>query len=191
MAAPLAGLSSSIHDLAGRSSAFDRLMSFAAQDLIFVVLLVFAVLWLRPDGLRAGIAAGAGAAVALVIAGIIGDIHYVARPFIAQHYTPLFVHADDASFPSDHLCALGAIAAGAWFSVRLLGLATAAVAVVVGFARVYAGVHDVADVGAGFLIGAACGTAVWYGLRPLMPLVDRVDAELQRAGLRRRSASGQ
>ena len=191
MGTPLADLSSSIHSLAGRSSALDDVMSFVAQDLIFAVLLVFAALWFRPDGLRAGLAAGAGAVLALIIAGVIGDIHYVARPFVSGHYSPLFAHADDASFPSDHLSALGGIAAGAWFSSRALGVATTLLAAAVAFARVYAGVHSTTDVVGGFLIGAACGVLLWYCLQPLMPIVDRLDTELQRLGLRPRRASGE
>lgn len=182
---PIAELSGSIHDLAGRSGALDSLMSFAAQDLVFAAVLVFAVLWLRRDGLRAGIAAGVGAVLAVIIAGIVGSIHPESRPFVSQHFTPLFSHADDAAFPSDHLSALGAVAAGAWLSWRPLGAAAGLLAAVVGFARVYAGVHWVADVVAGFAIGVAAAVAVWYALTPLLGELGRLDHELRRRGLRR------
>lgn len=185
---PPASLSSDIRGLAGRSSAVDDLMSFVAQDLLYAVVLVFIALWFRRDGLRAGLAAGLGAILAVVIAGIIGDIHYSARPFVAGHYTPLFAHPNDASFPSDHLCALGGVTGGAWMGSRLLGVASAVLAALVAFARVYAGVHWVDDVVAGFVIGVACGIAVWYAIRPAMPLVDQLDAELRRRGLRPRAS---
>lgn len=184
----LADLSSAIHGLAGRSSAVDSLMTFLAQDLLYAVVLVFAVLWFRRDGLRAGLAAGLGAVLAVGLSALIGDIHYAARPFVADHFTPLFAHGNDASFPSDHLCALGGVAAGSWMSSRLLGGATALLAALVAFARVYAGIHYVADVVVGFLIGVTCGVVVWHAIRPAMPLVDRVDAELRRRGLRPRAA---
>jgi undecaprenyl-diphosphatase len=187
MALPLADLSTSIHDLAGRSAALDDIMKFVAQDLLYTAALVFVVLWFRRDGLRAGLAAGLGALLAVGISTLIGDLHYSARPFIADHYTPLFVHPDDASFPSDHLCALGAVAGGAWMSSRLLGAATAALAALVAFARVYAGIHYLSDVVAGFLIGAVCAVLVWYAIRPALPLVDRLDLGLQRRGLRPRN----
>lgn len=184
---PPASLSSDIHGLAGRSSAVDDLMSFVAQDLLYAVLLVLIALWFRRDGLRAGLAAGLGAILAVVIAGIIGDIHYSARPFVAGHFSPLFSHPGDASFPSDHLCALGGVTGGAWMSSRLLGVASAVLAALVAFARVYAGIHYVTDVVAGFLIGIASGVVVWYAIRPAMPLVDQVDSELRRRGLRPRA----
>jgi undecaprenyl-diphosphatase len=183
---PVADLSWAIHGLAGRSHAVDTLMTFIAQDLLYAVVLVFAVLWVRRDGLRAGLAAGLGAILAVAISALIGDLHYSARPFLADHYSPLFAHGNDASFPSDHLCALGGVAAGAWMNSRLLGGATAVLAALVGFARVYAGIHYVTDVVAGFVIGATCGIMVWFAVRPIMPLVDRLDAQLQRHRLRPR-----
>jgi undecaprenyl-diphosphatase len=184
---PIADLSSAIHGLAGRSSALDSVMTFDAQNLLYLVVLVFAVLWLRRDGLRAGLAAGLGAMLAVGISTIIGDTHYSARPFVAGHYAPLFAHTNDASFPSDHLCALGGVATGAWMSLRRLGVAAAILAGLVAFARVYAGIHYVADVVAGFLIGIVCAVTVWYMVRPVMPLVDRLDTELQRRRLRPRA----
>lgn len=183
---PLADLSSEIHGLSGRSPALDSVMSFIAQDLLYAAVLVFAVLWVRRDGLRAGLAAGLGAVLAVALSALISDIHYSARPFLADHYSPLFAHGNDASFPSDHLCALGGVAAGAWMGSRWLGGATAGLAAMVAVARVYAGVHYVADVVVGFLIGVACGVVVWYAVRPAMPLVDRLDAELRRRRLRPR-----
>jgi undecaprenyl-diphosphatase len=183
----VADLSSAIHGLAGRSSAVDSLMAFLAQDLLYAVVLVFAVLWFRRDGLRAGLAAGLGAVLAVGVSALIGDIHYSARPFVAEHFTPLFAHGNDASFPSDHLCALGGVAGGVWTSSRVLGGATALLAALVAFARVYAGIHYVADVVAGFLIGVSCGLIVWQAIRPAMPLIDRVDAELRRRRLRPRT----
>lgn len=187
MTAPLADPTTALHDLAGRSAVLDDVMKFVAQDLLYAALLVFVVLWFQPDGLRAGLAAGLGALLALGISTLIGDIHYSARPFVADHFTPLFAHTDDASFPSDHLCALGAVAAGAAMSSRLVGNAAALLAGMVAFARVYAGIHYVGDVVAGFVIGAGCAVLIWYALRPAMPLLDRLDAELQRRRLRPRS----
>ena len=182
--ASIADLSGAIHALAGRSAALDDVTRFAAQDLLYAVVLVFGILWCRRDGLRAGLAAGLGALVAVAISAIIGDVHHSARPFIAGHYAPLFAHADDAAFPSDHLAALGAVTAGAWMSSRRIGAATAVLALMIAFARVYAGVHYVGDVTAGFVIGVAAGLLVWSAIRPLVPMLDRLDAGLRRCRLR-------
>lgn len=175
---------SAIHDLAGRWSALDSVMKVAGQQLVYAAALVLLALWTRRQGLRAVLAVAVGAVVALLIAQVLGHVWDRPRPFVAGHYLPLFAHARDSSFPSDHLCALGAVAAGAWLGSRLLGVLGFLLAVAVAFARVYAGVHHVSDVVAGFAIGAACATAAWYALTPLLPLMDRIDTQLQRMRLR-------
>ncbi|HEX6493371.1 MAG TPA: phosphatase PAP2 family protein [Candidatus Dormibacteraeota bacterium] len=185
---PQASVSSALHDLAGRSAGFDDVVRFAAQDLLYVAALLALVVWLRPQGLRAGVAAGGGALIALVTGALIGAAWDRPRPFVAGHYTPLFAHANDASFPSDHLLALGAFAAAAWLAWRPVGLAAVLLAVAVGVARVIAGVHYAGDVVGGFLIGAVAATLVWIALTPVLPQLDRIDEELRRLRLRPRVA---
>lgn len=179
-----ADLSSSIHGLAGRSRAADWLMSVAAQDLIFLAAGILLLLWFRPAALRAGLAAGFGALLALGLAAALGGFHPEPRPFVAGHFTPLFAHVADGSFPSDHLAVLGAVTAGAWLGSRRLGYAAAALSFVVAFARVFAGVHYVGDVVAGFLAGLAGGLIVWVALGPALPVLAAVDRRLQAHGLR-------
>lgn len=175
-----------IHDLSGHVSLADSLMRFCADVLPYAALLVFVVLWFRPQGLRAGLAGGLGGILALIVAAVISSAWMRPRPFVALHFTPLVAHDPSAAFPSDHLSALGGVAAGAWYGWRRLGVAAALLSLVVAFARVYVGIHWVSDVVAGFVIGVLCGVLVWHALARVMPLVDRLDAELQRLGLRPR-----
>jgi len=183
---PQASVSGALHDLAGRSAAFDDLVRFAAEYLIYAVLLVALALWLRPQGLRTGVAAAGGAVLALVAGGIIGTVWDRPRPFVAGHFTPLFAHPNDASFPSDHLLVLGALAGAALMAWRPAALVTLALAVAVGLGRVIAGVHYVSDVLGGFLIGAAAAIAVWVALTPALSLLGDADRELRRLHLRPR-----
>src|SRR5258708_24028339 len=115
---PQASVSSALHDLAGRSATLDDVVRFAAQDLIYVALIVALAVWLRPQGLRAGVAATGGALLGLGAGSLVGDAWGRPRPFVAGHYAPLFAHANDASFPSDHLLVLGALAGTAWLAWR-------------------------------------------------------------------------
>jgi undecaprenyl-diphosphatase len=163
-----------IHDLSQRWSTFDSGMTFAAQYLVYAAALILPALWTRRNGVRAVAAAVLGVVLALVVAQVVGAVWERPRPFAAEHFTPLFNHAADASFPSDHLCALGAITAAAWIGSRALGLLSLLLAAAVAFARVYAGVHYVGDVVGGFLIGAVCGTLAWFALAPFLPLLDRL-----------------
>jgi undecaprenyl-diphosphatase len=181
---PQASVSSSLHDLAGRSAGLDDVVRFAAEYLIFGALLVALVVWRRPEGLRAGLAAVGGALLGLAVGALIGAVWDRPRPFVAGGYQPLFAHPADASFPSDHLLLLGALAGAAWMAWRPAALVTALLAAVVGAARVIAGVHYAGDVAGGFLIGALAAVLVWVALAPLLPVVGRVDAGLRRLRLR-------
>ncbi len=182
-----ADLSSSIHGLADRAEAADWLMTLAAQDLLYLADAILVALWFRPPALRAGLAAWLGGLLALGIAAVLGGLHAEARPFVADHFVPLFPHDADASFPSDHLAVLGAITAGAWMGWRRLGYVAAALSLLVAFARVFAGVHYVGDVVVGFVVGVASGLLVWYALAPATPILNAFDGVLQRYRLRPRS----
>jgi undecaprenyl-diphosphatase len=177
-------ISSGLHDLAGRSELLDGIMRFAAQYLIYAVVVAGVALWLHPAGLRAGLAALIGGLAAVGIGNLIGAVWTEARPFVAEHYTPLIAHAAEGSFPSDHLLLLGGLAGGIWFGARRIALGVAAIAAVIAFARVYAGIHYAGDVTAGFLIGFGCGALAWHLLRLAAPLIDRLDDQLRRRHLR-------
>lgn len=157
----MAEVSNFIHSLAGQSAIADTLARFAADDLVYFAILIVAWLFLRRPSLRPFLAAVTAAVVAVGLAALIGVVYYVPRPFIVGHFAPLIQHAADASFPSDHLAAMGSVVAVAWIAARRLALTTAAASLVVAFARVYVGVHWVTDVVAGFILGLVCGGIAW------------------------------
>lgn len=177
-------LTNVIHNLAGHSAVADTLGRFAAEDLIYLSLAVLGWLYLRQPSLRPFLAAGLAAVLAIGIAAMIGVLDYVPRPFVAENFTPLIAHAPDASFPSDHLAALGALFGVSWFTTRQLSIAIGLLAVAVAFARVYAGVHWIADVVGGFGLGVASGTVTWYASALTRRSIDSVDQRLRRWHLR-------
>jgi len=99
-----------------------------------------------------------------------------------MHFTPLFPHAPNNSFPSS-LTAFAAVAAVigvlAW---RRLGLVFVVGAVVVGFGCVYVGVHYASDVIVGAALGAVCGAVTWLvaGLPPVTAVLGVVERRLPR-----------
>ena len=180
-----------IHSLAGHAAWADTVMAKLAVYGVAAVVVVLAVAWLSVrDGLRACVAAVGGAAVALVASAAIGQLWDRPRPFVAGHFQPLIAHAPDASFPSDHLAVLGAVALGLWFAARRLALLTVLIAAVVAFARVYVGVHYVTDVAGGFALGCACGAAAWWITGLLGAQLQAIDRMLVRARLRPRRGAG-
>jgi membrane-associated phospholipid phosphatase len=88
------------------------------------------------------------------------------RPYdIYPNILVLVSKTTDPSFPSDHACVVGAVAAGLWFVDRRLATLATAAALLMAFARVYAGAHWILDVVAGLALGACVAVMVILVLR--------------------------
>ena len=181
---PIGDVDASIHSLTGQSAAVDELGRLLAEYLIYAAALVLAVLWFHRAGLRAGLAVGLGALVALGFGQVLGSIFPESRPFVTDRFTPLIAHSADGSFPSDHLLLLGALVGGLLQASRPLVTVATVMAVLVAAARVFVGVHHPIDVVAGFVVGVACGLGAWVALARLLRFIDPVDTWLQQRGLR-------
>ena len=149
----------------------------------------FFLMWVWDRRLRPGVAALAGLGLTQWASHEMGRLTYRPRPFVAMHFTPLFPHAPNNSFPST-LTAFAAVAAVigvlAW---QRLGLVFVVGTVVVGFGCVYVGVHYASDVIVGAALGAVCGAVTWLvaGLPPVTSVLGVVERRLPRR--RRRGAS--
>ena len=90
--------------------------------------------------------------IAYLIARVAGHLYYDPRPFVVGHFTPLVAQVSDNGFPSDHMLIAATIASVVLYFNRPWGLALWVVALLIGIARVLAGVHHVVDiVGAGII----------------------------------------
>ncbi len=94
-----------------------------------------------------------------------GHLFYDPRPFVVSHTTPLFPHAPDNGFPSDHALLTGTLAALITAFSMPLGLFMWFLAFLIGASRVLAGVHHALDILGSFLIAAASTTALWQFLK--------------------------
>jgi membrane-associated phospholipid phosphatase len=143
-----------------------ELIVLAAQDLLYLLVVVAGLVWLTLDrGGKLLLAAQAVVGLALVGLGIwlAGTLHADPRPFVHDPGSrPLFAHPADNGFPSDHSAAAGLLTALVFRYRRWVGVLVAAGAVLVAVARVAAHVHHGQDVVAGLLIGVLAGTvAMW------------------------------
>lgn len=163
-----------LNGAAGQSGVLRDLARFCASDLVWLLVLALAAIWLagtaemRRRLFFAGVAAAAGLLANMAIGGLLDT----PRPFAAGLAQQLVAHAADASFPSDHgalfwavgLC-LGArgplMRFGGWVSVA--GLAVA-------FGRVALGVHYPLDFLGAFLVAFAAVVLVLRQERRLEPL---------------------
>lgn len=92
--------------------------------------------------------------ITTVLVKIAASLHTDARPFVRDGVHPYFGHSTDNGFPSDHTTYSALLAFLAFHYSRNIGVGLAVVSLLIGSARVMAGVHHGQDIIAGFLIGA-------------------------------------
>lgn len=91
------------------------------------------------------------------------------RPYAALDFVPFIDPVHEFSFPSGHTAVLTALAFVAWSIRPAVGAALLLGAVVVGIARVYAGVHWPIDIFGGAVVGALSALIVTEGYKRLFP----------------------
>lgn len=98
-----------------------------------------------------------------VIALIASRLYVDPRPFVVGNFIPLIAHAPDNGFPSDHALLTGWIASVVFAYRKRVGLLLWGIAILVGVARVYVGVHHPIDIIGAFVI-CLVATVVGYRL---------------------------
>ncbi len=162
------------HDVQGLhgNSTVDAVMEFSAQYLLIAVFAVLGLLLLarlRTDGMRDAVRNGLWPGGALALSYLLGlvaaAVHPEARPFTSHPGVhPLIAHHPGQAFPSDHSTAAFAIALVVLvFLSWRWGAALLAGAVLIGFSRVYVGVHYPGDI-----LGSALVSTIGVGLIALL-----------------------
>ncbi|MHB8187792.1 MAG: phosphatase PAP2 family protein [Dermatophilaceae bacterium] len=154
----------------------DSLIVDVAQYLIFLILVAAGVAWLflpRHDKVGLAVQGVVALAIALVLIRLAAAIHTDPRPFVVDpSIKPLFAHAADNGFPSDHTAVGVTVALLVMTYRRMLGAVLLAASILVGASRVAAHVHHSQDIVAGVLIAVvAVGitTVAWRWARPRLP----------------------
>lgn len=143
----------------------DSLIKFTAQYLIVAVIGCVALVWFKLPKINKWrfvftvIVAGV---IALVLARISSHYYYDPRPFVTQHVQPLFYHAPDNGFPSDHSLLAMALTAIVYFFNKRLAVVMLIPTVLIGVARVLAKVHSPLDIGAAWVLGVVGAVAGYY-----------------------------
>ena len=148
-----------------------------ASEVVFAVAIVTLLLLVpgtrRQLARRAGVAAAASAAFAVLVSHLLSAAIDRPRPFVAHASTihAFIAHAADPSFPSDHATAAFAIATAVALRARAAGALLLVLAAVLAAGRVFLGLHYPSDVLAGAAIGAAIALLCW--VPPLRRRLDR------------------
>lgn len=135
---------------------------FIAKDLIYLLVLIFVLLWLRGDYqvkkhiLKAFIFT----CITLMLSEIASAIFSTPRPFVIEAGRTLIEHAPTGSFPSNHMAILSSIGFAYYFSnQRQVGKFLLILAWLVAWARIYVGVHFPIDMLGAFFLAFAVNTS--------------------------------
>lgn len=132
----------------------DYIVIFSAKYLGYVLLAVFLFLFWRNKNKNFFFIPLISALVSrFVFTEIIRFFYFRPRPFVEQGISSLIEHAPSASFPSGHAAFFFALSAGIYSFNKKNGYWFFAASMIIGLARVFAGVHYFTDVLGGLVIG--------------------------------------
>lgn len=158
-------LFAAVHQFAGQFVILDYLAIFFAQYIQYVITVWFAVMLVYPPSQFRNRTLVLVATLAACIARLLvkpGILLFIAepRPFVYLHFIPLVtVSASEnmQAFPSGHALFFFALAMTTFLYHRPYGLLLFLVAVLMGLARIFTGVHWPLDIVWGALLGMLTG----------------------------------
>ncbi|MBW4078688.1 MAG: phosphatase PAP2 family protein [Acidobacteria bacterium] len=143
----------------------DSLIVFVAKYFLYISIVIVGVYWLRAstnDKFSLAWKLVGGGLLALAMARVGAHFYYDTRPFVAHHIKPLFPHAADNGFPSDHALLTSFLGFSMIAYSRRVAAALLVNAVLVGWARVAAHVHSPIDIIGSFVFaGVSAAIIVW------------------------------
>lgn len=154
------------NNLAGKSTIFDAIVIFSADYLEYALAAVFVLfLYLGNYSNRQKLQIFLITAISMLIArfGITNLIRFLyprPRPFETYNINILITN-NGFSFPSGHAALFFAMAAAIYFYNKKWGLLFFAAALVMGIARIVAGIHYPSDILAGAIVGILSACAVF------------------------------
>ena len=163
-----------LYTLAHRSVSFDTFIIFMAQYFPYVVIILAgAFLVFHHDILTSqnpirALARKWREIIIVFFSGIVGWglasvlklVIHTPRPFVALSGVHALIPETGFAFPSGHATFFMALAVGIFMSHRKAGIFFIIAAVLIGVARIIAGVHFPIDILGGFILGGACATGI-------------------------------
>ncbi len=157
-----------------------EIVPFLADTLPVILVVCFVAFLLMHNheeegkGLHSVVTLFASAGVGFGFSGFLKSTFSAPRPFATLDITPLVSSVDVySSFPSGHVMFFATIATVMWFYHRGISTALFLSAILIGFARVAAGIHWPIDVLGGLGIGIFVGLAVHHGYYALLGFFKR------------------
>ena len=140
----------------------DTLTLFEAKYLVFIIVIIAGVYWLtlpKEQKVRMFVFGVITAVVAFALTRLGGAIYFDPRPFVDSAVTPIYPHAANNGFPSDHTALAFTAAATVFYMNKKFGLVLLFLASLVGASRVLGYIHSFTDI-----LGSIVFVAIAYGL---------------------------
>lgn len=153
------------YSFAHRNSFLDAVIAFTAEWYGLVILgALFIYLFKHKDNLKKGVTdltvVSVTAVSAWFIAHFFKDVFHTLRPFDADPSVIPLVSESGYAFPSGHATFFMALASSLWFYHKRLAVFFGISALLIGIARISAGVHWPVDILGGLFLGYAIGTTL-------------------------------
>ncbi|MFZ2303533.1 MAG: phosphatase PAP2 family protein [Minisyncoccia bacterium] len=153
------------YSFAHRNVFLDAVIAFMAEWYGLVILgALFVYLFKHKDNLKKGVTDLVVVSVAAVSAWFIAhffkDVFHTLRPYDASQIIMPLVSESGYAFPSGHATFFMALASSLWFYHKRLAVFFGISAVLIGIARISAGVHWPIDILGGLFLGYAIGTTI-------------------------------
>lgn len=154
-----------LYSFAHKSTTLDFCISFVAEWYGLVILgTLFIYLFKHKDNLKKGatdlVVVSITAVSAWFLAHFFKDFFHTLRPFDASSSVVPLVKESGYAFPSGHATFFMALASSLWFYHKRLAVFFGISAVIIGIARVSAGIHWPVDILGGLFLGYVIGTAL-------------------------------
>ncbi len=104
----------------------------------------------------------------IILTEAIRALWFRPRPFAELGFSPLFEHSASSSFPSGHTALYFALAGVVFCFNKKAGTAFFTAALLIGLARVFAGVHWPSDVAGGAFLGIVSAFGAFYIVQKLL-----------------------
>ena len=168
-----------INSLAGTWPALDNVIEWLVSDYLIPVSVALSLVGLWFAGKETSIRYKYQIAVFIALATMavaswaVQEISVATErssPFLDHEVNLLFYRPTDFSFPSNSVAAVFGIAAGVFGGNRKLGVSMFILGAILGFSRVYAGVHYPIDVITGALLGIVIATLMYQFRKLIEPI---------------------
>lgn len=153
-------------------SVSQTLTVFLAKYLVYLIIALVAFWFLArvppPLKKRTILFAVVSLPLTLVVSLLAAHFYYDPRPFMISHVAPLIAHEPGNGFPSHHTLLGAALASLVFRYDRRFGVVLFILTLLVGLARVHAGLHHLVDILGSFFIAGVVASIVYLGQKDII-----------------------